>query len=399
MKQSFGFQKLIRRYSSISLGRFTGLERVATTDNVYVAMSGGVDSSTVAALLAKKYGPERVKGIYMNNWASNAKCQERNWSAVRQITSGLDIECLRVDFEREYWTNVFEPMLAAYQQGLTPNPDVNCNYYIKFGRLVEYLKSVDPNFKWVATGHYAGIDPDSMLIRRAEYLPKDQSYYLATVPSTMTPHILLPLSSLSKPAVRELASELGLGSDVACKPDSQGLCFVEQQDDVGQRGFSDFLAEYLVEEPGPFVLASDRSKVVGTHRGLWSHTIGQRASVSLPQHIPEYRGQWFVVQKDIENNALVLDRSNNTPLLMADHLYVKNFVWHKRVSLDTELYAQYRSLQKPWKINSWNELGNGMCEFSFCEKRRAIAPGQYLVVYADDQVVGAGAIDSVTFPE
>lgn len=383
----------------MNLGAYTGLERVSSTDNVYVAMSGGVDSSTVAALLTNKLGTKRVKGIYMNNWASNAKCQERNWNAVQQITAGLNIECLRVDFEREYWTNVFEPMLAAYQQGHTPNPDVSCNYYIKFGRLIEYLKSVDPNFKWVASGHYAGVDPDSMLIRRAQYMPKDQSYYLATVPTSITPHILLPLSSLSKPAVRELASELGLGRDVACKPDSQGLCFVEQQNEVGQRGFSDFLAEYLVEEPGPFVLASDRSKVVGTHRGLWSHTIGQRASVSLPQHIPEYRGQWFVVQKDIEKNALVLDKTNSTPLLMADQLYVKDFVWHKHVSHGTELYAQYRSLQKPWKVSSWREDEDGLLEFSFCEKRRAIAPGQYLVIYADDQVVGAGAIDSVPFPE
>lgn len=358
---------------------------------VFVAMSGGVDSSVAAGLLAKRLGSDRVKGVFMNNWASQSRCQEASWNTVQSVCKHLRLDCTRLDFQREYWTDVFEPMLEAYRQGDTPNPDVGCNQFVKFGGLFRQLKAIGQGFEYLATGHYAGVTPENpRLVKRADYLPKDQSYYLATVPSSILEQVLFPLAHLDKPKVRQLALEMGL-TDVAMKPDSQGLCFVEQQNEVGQRGFRKFLAEYLVDDPGPVVLASDPSIIVGQHSGLWTHTIGQRASVPMPQHSLETRGQWFVVGKDKSRKALLIDRGNNCDRLFANRVHCSSFTWHKEPSSTAMLNAQYRSLQKPWKLTKFSTSSSGIT-FDFEESRRAVAPGQYLVVYENDTIVGSGPI-------
>lgn len=366
----------------------TGLNKVQPDDKVYVAMSGGVDSSTIAAMLSSKFGTDRVEGVFMNNWTSLSKCQEASWRDVQETGRFLGIRTRRVDLEHDYWTEVFEPMLQAYQQGDTPNPDVSCNKYIKFGNLIKELKKQDPNLKWLASGHYVGLSPNENLVRRPVYLPKDQSYYLATVEPEILKHALFPLASKTKPDVRELARQLGL-TKAANKPDSQGLCFVEQQEEFGARGFRKFLSEYLNEAPGPVVRADDLNNVVGEHRGLWTHTIGQRASVPMPQGSPNSKGKWFVVGKDKERNALIIDRGSNAPSLFTDRVVSKDFKWH-RLPRSSDLWAQYRSLQSPWQIQSWTH--NGDLVLTFKESRRAVAPGQYIVVYENDTIIGAGTI-------
>lgn len=375
-------------------GTNSGISRLllgSKSGMVCVAMSGGVDSSVAAGLLARKIGPDRVNGVFMNNWSSQFRCQETSWKVVQSVCKHIRISCIRIDLQREYWTEVFEPMLEAYSQGDTPNPDVGCNQFVKFGGLFSQLKSTVQKFDYLATGHYAGVSPeDPSLIKRAEFLPKDQSYYLATVPSDTLQQVLFPLAHLDKPRVRQLALKMGL-NDVANKPDSQGLCFVEQQNEVGQRGFRKFLADYLVDDPGPFVLASDPSIVVGQHSGLWTHTIGQRASVPMPQHSPESRGRWFVVGKDKSRKALLIDRGTNSERLFANRVLCSCFTWHKEPSSHATLFAQYRSLQKPWKLLGYKADSSGYT-FDFEGHRRAVAPGQYLVIYENDTVIGAGSI-------
>lgn len=363
-------------------------------NTTYVALSGGVDSSVSALLLTQKMTHKNVIGVYMNNWSSTSKCQEENWNDVQKLCDYLNIERRRVNFEIDYWLDVFEPMLEDYAEGLTPNPDVQCNYHVKFGALLRYLKKVDEsNFK-LCTGHYARLtaynandqSDQRKLIKRPLCIQKDQSYYLSTVAPDVLKDVSFPLSNLNKSEVRQIAAKCNLPN--ATKPDSQGLCFVEQQSEF--HGFRHFLAEYLENKPGPVYTVDDPSKIVGEHQGLWTHTIGQRASIPMPQTL--YPGKWFVYSKDSEKNALII--SQFQPTANAVHT---NFHWHRPPKENVKLYAQYRSLQSPVPIASITNYYSDIEKrdktlFRFEETRNAIAPGQYLVVYEEDAVIGSGVI-------
>ncbi|ODQ67842.1 5-methylaminomethyl-2-thiouridylate-methyltransferase, partial [Nadsonia fulvescens var. elongata DSM 6958] len=265
-------------------------------DHIYVAMSSGVDSSTTAALMAQKY-PGRVSGIFMNNWNSTSKCAEADWNDVQRVASFLGIPCRRVNFEKDYWLEVFEPMLEGYRNGYTPNPDVGCNRHIKFGALFEFLKQqTKKNNKnwWLATGHYAKVlkhNPTgvSHLLRPVD-MNKDQSYYLSTVDPIALAKLLFPMAQYTKPEIRTIAAKFQLPT--AFKPDSQGLCFVSNE----HNHFKDFLAEYIQSKPGDIILQD--GTVVGTHQGLWTATVGQKPpGLSMPQGNPKYKGSWFVCDK------------------------------------------------------------------------------------------------------
>lgn len=302
---------------------------------------------------------------------------ESEWKEAQAAAKHAGIECHRVDLERDYWAEVFEPMLESYKQGRTPNPDVGCNRHVKFGALINHLRARDPDFKWIATGHYAGVDGG--LVCRPRDLKKDQSYYLSTVSPQAIQQALFPLAEMRKPEVREVAAQLKVPT--AEKPDSQGLCFVEQN----AKSFDAFLNEFLVPKKG--IIETTDGTVVGVHAGLWTATIGQRAGVPMPQSLPETRGKWFVCGKDIARNALIICRGQNNPLLYHDYVETKNFEWHLPVWGSSNLFAQYRSLMSPVACSATKD---GI--FRFHEPRRAVAPGQYLVVYENDRVVGSGEI-------
>ncbi|GEQ68533.1 hypothetical protein JCM33374_g2201 [Metschnikowia sp. JCM 33374] len=151
----------------------------------------------------------------MANWSQTAKCTESDWNDVQKVCGQLGIACERVNFEKEYWTEVFSPMIEMYQQGLTPNPDLGCNRYIKFGKMVEYLGLNRPGpgpKRWLATGHYARVFKEnpqgsSYGLARAYEDTKDQSYYLASIPKSVLAHVLMPLGHYKKSEVRRLAKE------------------------------------------------------------------------------------------------------------------------------------------------------------------------------------------------
>lgn len=405
---------------------FDILERVPPLDDVssstiYIAMSSGVDSSTAAAMLAKQY-PGRVKGIYMCNWVSSAKCVETEWNEVQKVCQHLEIPALRVNFEKDYWNDVFEPMLKYYMQGLTPNPDVSCNRYIKFGSLVDHLNQIDQSDWWLATGHYArvaeitrrqntkdqaqGYKEHSFALMRPKDKGKDQSYYLSTVDQKVLRRVFFPLWKYNKKEVRRLAeTEYALGS-IASKPDSQGLCFVSQD----QRTFREFLKEYVPPSPGNIVTTD--GKVVGRHEGLWHATIGQRSGISMPQGSNETKGVWYVCGKNTETNELVIARGVDNPALYMEGATSNEFQWMisgnsfenrwKELSSSNfaNLTAQYRSLQLPCQVTQLSvDDSSTQVTVKFDKPTRAIAPGQYLVLYDGDCVLGSGMIHNVMHSE
>lgn len=359
-------------------------------------------------MLSEQY-PGRVRGLYMCNWTSTAKCVEGEWNEVQKICSMIGIPSLRVNFEKDYWTDVFEPMLKYYSQGLTPNPDVSCNRYIKFGSLVDHLNKLH-NFSkeekddwWLATGHYARIaeaeenssTPDHLALMRPKDRGKDQSYYLSTIKPGVLNRVFFPLADYTKKEVRAMAeSRFALGA-TASKPDSQGLCFVSQD----QNTFREFLNDYVNPEPGKIVTTN--GEVVGEHMGLWHATIGQRSGVSLPQGSPAYKGVWYVCDKNIARNEIVICRGVDNPALYMKGATSGDFEWlvtdiHEAID-PSNLYAQYRSLQDPCKVVNFDVSGpsNKHVSVTFDTPTRAIAPGQYLVLYSGDRVLGSGMVNNV----
>lgn len=360
-------------------------------DEIVVAMSSGVDSSVAAAIYAKKY--KNVRGIYMANWSQTAKCTEADWKDVQRICEQIQIPCERVNFEREYWSDVFQPMISAYQEGLTPNPDVGCNKYVKFGKMVEHLGAMLGKDRkwWLVTGHYARImkneNTQRFSLLRGLYPNKDQSYYLSMVPYSILSNVLMPIGHMTKPEVRQIAKDLNLL--VASKPDSQGLCFVSQE----ENSFRKFLDEYI--EPNPGNIVTEDGKIWGQHQGLWHATIGQKLGISMPQGNPDYKGVWFVSEKRQATNELVIVKGGNHPSLFNSKVLAENWTWidEKNVAnaADMPYHIQYRSLQFPLKVKAIVPKADSL-EIELEEKARAMAPGQNLVLYKDSQVLGSGVI-------
>lgn len=354
-------------------------------------MSSGVDSSVTAALFASKY--KNVRGIYMANWSQTAKCTESDWNDVQRVCRQLKIPCERVNFEKEYWQEVFTPMIRDYENGLTPNPDLGCNKYIKFGKMIEHLAletQSSESRRWLATGHYARIHAASngFELLRGYDGNKDQSFYLANIPGNVLPHVLMPLGHYTKPEVRKLAKSFNLHT--AEKPDSMGLCFVSPD----QTKFRQFLDEYIPPNPGNIV--TEDGKIWGTHQGLWHATVGQKLGISMPQGDPDYKGVWFVSEKRIDSNELVIVKGGNNEALFKNGLVVSDWEWlnpaAKSLESMSSLTLQYRSLQLPVEISSLKMESDETVSLVLKEKQRAMAPGQNIVLYNGNRVVGSGVI-------
>ena len=348
---------------------------------VFVAMSGGVDSS-VAALLLKQKG-YNVVGVYMKGW-SLTDCAERDARDARRVAGVLNIPFYVFNFENEFKKEVVDYMVNEYAAGRTPNPDVMCNREIKFGLFLNKALTLDADY--IATGHYVKIKNNKLLI--AKDLNKDQSYFLWTITQNKLKHCLFPIGEYTKPEVRFIAKKYNLPT--AEKPDSQGVCF------VGEIDVAEFLKEKLGKNPGPIKTIS--GKTIGTHDGAIFYTIGQRKGIGIKGSLPGEQGKvYYVAAKDVYTNTLWVSEGDSKNLF-AKELSVKNINWiygNPPISgpkLPLNCFARIRYRQPLQKAKLF-EIKNFRLRLRviFNNPQRAITPGQSAVFYTKaGEMLGGG---------
>src|SRR5208282_5207500 len=287
-------------------------------DTVIVGMSGGVDSA-VSALLLREAGFQ-VQGLFMSNWEDDddAYCTAAaDFQDARRVCETLGIVLHRASFAEQYRERVFDLFLREYSAGRTPNPDVLCNREIKFGVCLDYMHRLGAS--WIATGHYARLRRVGAAVQllKAADTAKDQSYFLHQVAPAALAKTLFPIGDLRKEEVRRRAHAAGL--PVFDKPDSTGICF------IGERPFADFLARYVRAEPGPIETAA--GEVVGEHRGLAFYTLGQRAGLKIGGRAGAAAAPWYVADKDLARNALIVVQRPDHPLLLSSAFEVAEIHW------------------------------------------------------------------------
>ena len=358
-----------------------GAERkLMAKKRVVVAMSGGVDSSTAAALLVER-GYE-VIGVMMRLWAeggpgANRCCSEEALEGARRVAQILGIPLHTLDYEREFKAHVVDYFIREYAHGRTPNPCLACNRYIKFDLLLRHALSLGADY--LATGHYVRVrrtDGEYQLLKGVDP-DKDQSYFLYMLGQKELAHLLFPLGDYTKAQVRAMARERGL--PVAERPESQDLCFLADGD------YRRFLKEHAPEavRPGPIVDTSGR--VLGRHKGLPFYTIGQREGLGIaaPQAL-------YVLRLDPDRNVLVVGTADELGRreLVAGEV---NFVSGRAPEGPLEVTAKIRrqGVEVPAILIP---LGEDKVSLKFAWPLRDITPGQGVVFYQGEIVLGGGII-------
>ncbi len=339
---------------------------------VAVAMSGGVDSSVAAALL-KQAGYE-VSGIHMKLWSDPNLA--RTISDLKHTCQILDIPFHKLDLETEFRRLVIDYFCQEYSQGRTPNPCIVCNQHIKFGLLLD--KALGMGAEYLATGHYARIEstPDGYRLLKATDHSKDQSYFLYTLGQRQLEHLLLPLGELSKEKVRKIAAELGLPA--SGRSESQDICFIPDND------YRSFIAQHISFQPGDIV--DIKGKVLGKHNGLAQYTVGQRHGLGLAS-----TEQLYVIELDAANNRLVVgskDQLLHSVLIASQLSWVSGKAPTKPISIMAKV--RYKAPEVAAELHL-----NDRAEVRFAEPQQAITPGQSVVFYQGDVVLGGGVIDAV----
>lgn len=355
---------------------------------VIVGMSGGVDSS-VSAYLLQQQGYQ-VTGLFMKNWEEDDDTEYCSAAAdladAQAVCDKLGIELLTINFAAEYWDNVFEHFLEEYKAGRTPNPDILCNKEIKFKAFLEYAAE-DLGADYIATGHYVrrrDINGTTQLLRGLDS-NKDQSYFLYTLSHDQVAQSLFPVGELEKPEVRRIAEQLGLIT--AKKKDSTGICF------IGERKFRDFLARYLPAKPGPIMTVDGQE--IGQHDGLMYHTLGQRKGLKIGGTREGSDEPWYVVDKDVENNILIVAQGHEHPRLMSAGLIAQQLDWVSREPLTQSMRCvvktRYRQEDIPCTVTP---LGDDKISVRFDNPVAAVTPGQSAVFYQDEVCLGGGVIEA-----
>ncbi len=367
---------------------------------VFVAMSGGVDSSVAAGLL-KNQG-YRVTGVFFKPWQPENDPDFCNWKQDRQdalrVAVKLKIPFLTWDFSGEYYKKVAKYMINSYKSGITPNPDVMCNREIKFGLFLK--KALKKGADFVATGHYVRLKrttvnnlqltinkinkPNGQMsnvkcqvfhLLSAKDGNKDQSYFLWTLTQGQLNHCLFPIGDYMKSEVRGLAKRFGLPN--WNKKDSQGVCF------VGDLDIKEFLKEYIGEKRGE--VQNLDNKIIGEHDGVSYYTIGQRHGFkTFNGKIP-----YYIIGKDLKNNILYADRQK----VKNDKLIVRGISWVNKppqLPINAELKIRYRHKSQKALIKPGNH--SGMLAVKFKTPQTSVTPGQSAVIYKRDELLGGGII-------
>jgi tRNA-specific 2-thiouridylase len=349
-------------------------------------MSGGVDSSVTAMLVSQRY-PGSL-GMFMKNWEEDDRfgnCPaEEDADDARRVADMLGFKLYTRNFATEYWDHVFEHFLDEYRRGRTPNPDILCNREIKFKTFLEHAEDLGGDY--IATGHYARVDEvdGRWRLLRGRDRNKDQSYFLYTLGQAQLARTLFPIGELEKPAVRDLAREAQL--PVAEKKDSTGVCF------IGERDFKPFLQHYLGAQPGEIVDVN--GKTVGEHDGLMFYTLGQRKGIGIGGMQGADEQPWYVVDKDIPANRLIIGQGHDHPRLQSQALDAMELSWTSGVapSAGQPLTAKvrYRQQDQACQIAS---LEDGVARVLFDQPQRAVTPGQSIVFYDGEECLGGGIIE------
>lgn len=359
---------------------------------VVVGLSGGVDSA-VACYLLKQQG-YHVIAVFMQNWDSyinnenydnkKDKCDAQyEWEDAQRVAQHLDVPIHKVDFIKEYWDEVFVKFINEYKHGNTPNPDVLCNRYIKFGHLLQYAKA-QFNCDYIATGHYAKVVhlADRSELHRCKDANKDQTYFLCDLQQAQLQQALFPLSDLTKKEVRTIAHDLNL--PVWDKKDSTGICF------IGERDFKAFLVNYLHDQNGQIVDIMT-NKIVGTHNGVMYYTIGQNNGLGLGGCSSKY----YVCQKDLNKKILyVVDELHKDQYLSSTMCMIKVFNWINDPIDKDRLYVRFRHRQT--LIECSCKLEKGGVVINYPQTALAVTPGQYAVLYEGLNCLGGGPVTSVS---
>jgi len=348
-------------------------------------MSGGVDSSVAAALLVEQ-GYE-VVGVMMRLWAEgqtsggshadNRCCTPEAVDDARRVAARLGIPFYLVNYEAEFKACVVDYFIAEYSQGRTPNPCLACNRHIRFGRLLRHARALDAAY--LATGHYARISEgdDGFQLRMGADAQKDQSYVLYMLGQAELRRILFPVGGYTKPQVRDMAQKRGL--PVADKDDSMEICFVAGDD------YRRFLLAHAPQavEPGPILDTAGRE--IGRHQGLPFYTVGQRKGLGIAA--PE---ALYVIRLDVARNALVVGPAGS---LGRQTLIAEGVSYASGAPPAGPLRVRAKIRYKAALARAtWTPLPDAQARVAFDRPLRDITPGQAVVAYQEDRLLGGGII-------
>jgi tRNA-specific 2-thiouridylase len=359
---------------------------------VIVGMSGGVDSS-VSAFLLQEQGYQ-VEGLFMKNWEEDDTDEycaaAEDLKDAQAICDKLGIKLHTINFATEYWDNVFEYFLAEYKAGRTPNPDIMCNKEIKFKAFLEFACE-DLGADYIATGHYVQRefqDNNWKMIRGLDN-NKDQSYFLYTLNEKQLAQTLFPVGHIEKSEVRSIAEKAGLITHN--KKDSTGICF------IGERKFKDFLGQYLPAKPG--IIESAEGKAIGHHDGLMYHTLGQRKGLRIGGLADAGEEPWYVVEKDLLRNVLIVGQGQDHPRLFSKGLIANQLHWVDRTelteSINCTVKTRYRQHDVECNVTPIKDSTSGEYRIDFAEQQSSVTPGQSVVFYQGDVCLGGGIINSL----
>lgn len=354
---------------------------------VICGMSGGVDSS-VSAFILQQQGYQ-VEGLFMKNWEEDDDTDYCTAAAdladAQAVCDKLSIKLHKINFAAEYWDNVFEHFLAEYKAGRTPNPDILCNKEIKFKAFLEYAAE-DLGTDFIATGHYVRRPPleqQPKLLRGLDS-NKDQSYFLYTLSEQQVAQSLFPVGNIEKPIVRAIAEDLGLAT--AKKKDSTGICF------IGERKFKDFLARYLPAQAGEIKTVD--GQVIGRHDGLMYHTLGQRKGLGIGGVKGASENAWYVVEKDLVNNVLIVAQGQDNSALLSSGLIASQLHWVDRQPIREKLRCTVKTRYRQADILcEIQPLDDETIRVIFDEPQIAVTPGQSAVFYQGEVCLGGGIIE------
>ena len=355
-----------------------------------IGVSGGVDSSVAALLLAQSKQP--VAGLFMQNWEEDdrfgpCRAAEDRKDAVA-VCARLGIPFHARNFAREYWDQVFEHFLAEYRVGRTPNPDVLCNREIKFKTFLDTARELGA--ERIATGHYARNDcrdGEWRLLRGVDD-NKDQSYFLYALGQEQLAATLFPIGELPKPDVRRIAREAGLPTHA--KKDSTGICF------IGERDIREFLGRYIPAQAGE-IRTPDGNRV-GEHQGAWYYTLGQRGGLGIGGRRDSSGEPWYVVGKDVGKNILYAVQGNASEWLHAKRLAASDAHWVSGSAPAREFRCSAKIRYRQADQECVVAVNGADCLVEFAQPQRAAAPGQSIVFYDGECCLGGAIIERSDAP-